>query len=82
MTRDVGPRWHTIDAAVEFAVADALLVAGATSVRWYVWAIAIREAGDPARSMLSRGIPAMFIGSAALTAGVLRLTTALRTLRG
>ena len=43
-------------------VAVVLLVIGATAVKWYVWDMAIGQAGEPDRSMLFWGLPILFIG--------------------
>jgi hypothetical protein len=48
--------------------AVALLVVGAASVKWYVWDIVIKQAGEPDRSMLFWGLPILFIGIVAVSA--------------
>ena len=76
--QDLDPRWRRIGAAIALVVAIALIVAGAAAVKWYVWDIAIAEAGEPDRSMLFWGIPVLFIGGGALTAGVLLMRVGVR----
>jgi len=39
-----------------------LLVVGAAAVKWYVWDVAVSQAGQPDRSMLFWGLPVLFIG--------------------
>ena len=39
-----------------------LLVVGAAAVQWYVWDVAVSQAGQPDRSMLFWGLPVLFIG--------------------
>lgn len=51
-------------------VAVVLLIVGAAGVKWYVWDIAIGEAGQPDRSMLFWGLPILFIGLFAIGAFV------------
>ena len=51
-------------------VAVVLLVIGATAVKWYVWDMAIGQAGEPDRSMLFWGLPILFIGLFAIGAFV------------
>jgi succinate dehydrogenase/fumarate reductase cytochrome b subunit len=80
--RDLDPKWRTLGAVLALAAAIALLVAGAAGVKWYVWDIAIAEAGEPDRSMLFWGIPVLFIGGGALVAGALLTRVALRSIRG
>jgi len=46
------------------------LVIGIAAVKWYVWDIAIGEAGQPDRSMLLWGLPILFIGVFAIGAFV------------
>jgi hypothetical protein len=48
--------------------AVALLVVGTASVKWYVWDIVIKQAGEPDRSMLFWGLPILFIGIVAVSA--------------
>ena len=43
-------------------VAVVLFVLGATAVKWYVWDMAVGQAGEPDRSMLFWGLPILFIG--------------------
>ncbi len=75
-------RWRKIGAAFALAGAIAVLLAGAAAIKWYVWDIAIGQAGEPDRSMLFWGIPVVFIGGGALAAGVAVVRPALRSLRG
>jgi hypothetical protein len=49
-------------------VAVVFLVIGAAAVKWYVWDIAIGQAGQPDRSMLFWGLPILFIGLFAIGA--------------
>ncbi len=47
-----------------------LVVVGIASVKWYLWDIVIGQAGEADRSMLFWGLPILFIGGFAFTAGV------------
>ena len=51
-------------------VAVVFLVIGAAVVKWYVWDIAIGQAGQADRSMLFWGLPILFIGLFAIGAFV------------
>lgn len=59
-------RWRAILAA---SAATISLAIGVAAVKWYIWDIAIRQAGEPDRSMLFWGLPIVFIGCGALAAG-------------
>ncbi|MDH3734049.1 MAG: hypothetical protein OEU54_10965 [Gemmatimonadota bacterium] len=50
-------------------VAGGSLVVGALALKWYVWDIAIGQAGEPDRSMLFWGLPIVFIGVVGLALG-------------
>ena len=67
---------------IAIVAAAGLVVAGGAAIKWYVWDIAIGQAGEPDRSMLFWGIPVLFIGGGALTAGVMLMRVGLRTIRG
>lgn len=54
----------------------AALLAGAAALKWYIWDIAIQEAGASDRSMLFWGIPVVFVGLGAAAAGILLLRLA------
>lgn len=59
-------RWPAILAASAAAIS---LIVGVAAVKWYIWDIAIRQAGEPDRSMLFWGLPIVFIGVGALAVG-------------
>ena len=58
------------------------IAVGLVALKWYLWDIVIREAGDPDRSMLFWGIPIVFIGVAALAIGLSLAAFASKSLRG
>jgi hypothetical protein len=66
-----------ITAAV--SAAGTLLIASVTA-KWYVWDIAVGQAGDPDRSMLFWGLPILFIGLAAAAGSVALALVARRSL--
>jgi hypothetical protein len=55
-----------------------LLFIGGAALKWYVWDIAIRQAGEPDRSMLFWGLPIAFIGVTALGLGAVLVDQARR----
>lgn len=55
---------------VLMGAAAAAFVFGAAGLKWYVWDIAVQEAGTPDRSMLFWGIPIVFLSAVAIAAGV------------
>jgi hypothetical protein len=50
--QNLDPRGRRLGAVLALMAAIALVVTGAAAVKWYVWDIAIAEAGEPDRSML------------------------------
>lgn len=65
--RGVMRRILGIGAAVSAVVT--FLIASVTA-KWYVWDIAVGQAGDPDRSMLFWGLPILFIGVATAVVSV------------
>jgi hypothetical protein len=55
--------------AAAVSTAGTLLIALVTA-KWYVWDIAVGQAGDPDRSMLFWGLPILFIGVASAAVSV------------
>jgi len=54
---------------------------GASALKWYVWDVAIVQAGEPDRSMLFWGLPIVFIGLGAFAIGAILALYARRRLR-
>ena len=57
-----------------------LLFIGGAALKWYVWDIAIRQAGEPDRSMLFWGLPIAFVGVTSLGLGAVMADQARRRL--
>lgn len=55
-----------------------LLFVGGAALKWYIWDIAIQQAGEPDRSMLFWGLPIVFIGLVALGLGAVLVDQARR----
>ncbi len=68
-------------AAVLGVIAAVLLLVAGASIKWYVWDVAIGQAGASDRSMIFWGIPILFIGIATLISGVGLIVLAVRNLR-
>jgi hypothetical protein len=47
----------------------ALVVIGLAGIKWYVWDIAISQAGQPDRSMLFWGLPILFLAFGSMAVG-------------
>jgi len=73
------PRVLGILAAICAAVC---MFIGAAALKWYIWDIAIRQAGEADRSMLFWGLPIVFIGLAALGLGAVLVDQARRRAGG
>lgn len=48
-----------------------MVVVGLIGIKWYVWDIAISQAGQPDRSMLFWGLPILFLAFASTAVGTL-----------
>lgn len=56
-------------------------VIGAASLKWYVWDVVVRQAGEPDRSMVFWGLPIAFLGATALVVAAVLAWTARSLLR-
>lgn len=58
-----------VKAVIAAVCAGVSIVVGVAALKWYVWDIAILQAGEPDRSMLFWGLPIVFIGMVGLALG-------------
>ena len=58
-----------------------LLVVGVVATKWYLWDIAVGQAGEPDRSMLFWGLPILFAGIFATVTGLGLIVVAVRGFR-
>lgn len=62
--------WKRVGAIAGVAGATTGLIVGVAALKWYIWDVAIQQAGEPDRSMLFWGLPVAFIGVAAMAVGI------------